>query len=222
MIFSRIEDQIARIFEPGEKIVSPGQTAWFTVVAEPYPPDSSPLEFQWLKNGKAIPKATAPTYIIQEVSLADVGFYTCEISRKDGTVKVGSVELDAPGARLFVLQGANTIVSGPVQPGTGVKSCVGPYTGKITFKNASNSTWWSVPTGKTSCTISDTTRNNYSPAYTPYVEAVENITLMNWCGQNTRTFPVVAGRKYQFTTYIKNPMPPPRGQDQLGLDIVWS
>ena len=111
-------------------------------------------------------------------------------------------------------------VIGQVKPGEKTKPGIGRYYGKVTFTNANRSTWWSVPSGKTGCTITDTTHDNLG--YACKVEGVDSVTLQNWFAVNTVSFPVVAGRKYQFTTYITNTLPPPKTNDVLGLNIVWT
>ena len=134
--------------------------------------------------------------------------------------KVGSCDEEAPGARLFVITGTNTAVSGPIQGGTGIKYCASGYHGWVTFKT-NNSIWFSPHAGSTSCTITDLSRNNYNPAYVPMVQAVENATLKSWCGINTVTFPVNSSYKYQFTTFIMNTLPPPNVNDIISLDMNW-
>jgi hypothetical protein len=215
-IFYYIEDQAVRT----------NQTACFTVVAEASLKTKKPqsLTFQWQKNGTNLYGATGPTLIITNVQVADVGFYSVVVSntaKSHSSRNVGSCDTDAPGASLFVLTGTNTAVSGPIQAGTGTKSCPGPYTGWVTFKNTSGSSWWVPATGSTTCTITDLSRNNYNPPYIPVVQAVDNITLASWCATNAVSFSVTASHKYQFTTFIKNPMPPPRTGDALTLDINW-
>jgi hypothetical protein len=39
---------------------------------------------------------------------------------------------------------------------------------------------------------------------------------------NTVSFPVLSGHKYQFTTYVTSPMPPPPDGTPLGLDVNWT
>jgi len=215
-VFYYVEDQAVRT----------NQTACFTVVAEASLKAKKPqsLTFQWQKNGTNIYGATGPTLIKTNVQVADVGFYSVIVSntaKSHSSRNVGSCDTDAPGASLFVITGTNTAVSGPIQAGTGTKSCPGAYTGWVTFKNTSGSSWWTPATGATNCTITDLSRGNYNPPYIPVVQAVDNITLASWCGTNTVSFPVTGSHKYQFTTFIKNPMPPPTQGDALTLDILW-
>ena len=215
-IFALIEDQVVR----------PGAAACFTVDAEPAGTRMRTaqtrhlIRFQWLKNNEEIKGANGPSYEIGKVRLEDGGFYTCRIATDQDSVIAGAVEKDAPGARLFIKEGDHSLVQGPVQPGYKTKSCIGPYYGKVTFKNLNNSIWWPVPTGMTSCTITDMTHTTMG--YSCKVEGVDNLTLQNWCGVNTVTFNVVAGHKYSFTTYITNPLPPPPSGAVLSLDIVWT
>jgi hypothetical protein len=209
-----------------DETVLTNETACFTVVAEPSLNTKKPqsLTFQWQKNGTNIPGATGPTLLITNAQIYDVGFYSVIVSntaKSNSSRKVGSCDEHVPGARLFVQCDTNTAISGPIQAGTGTKSCVGPYTGWVTFKNTSGSSWWTPAPGSTNCCIADLSRNNYNPPYIPVVQAVDNITLAIWCATNQVCFPVVAGHKYQFTTFIKNPMPPPGQGAQVTIDINW-
>ena len=210
-----------KVFSPPEdRVVLTNGTAFFAVVTEPSSLHSQPLTFQWQKNGTNMAGRIYPSLHITNVQVSDVGFYSCVISRGSTSLKVGSEDPDAPGARLFVIESTNTAVSGPVQPGTGTRSCVGSYTGCVLFKTIDNSSWWTPPTGATNCTITDTSRTFYTPQYVPVVQWADNY-LNNSCATNQVSFPVVSGRRYQFTTYIKNTMPPPNSGDRLTLDVTW-
>ncbi|MGV3772536.1 MAG: LamG-like jellyroll fold domain-containing protein [Verrucomicrobiales bacterium] len=66
---------------PGQVTASIGQSASFTVAAD-VTGTTSPLLYQWLRNGVAISGATNATYAIEELSLYDVGtnVYTARVS----------------------------------------------------------------------------------------------------------------------------------------------
>src|SRR5262245_39146377 len=59
-----------------------GAQAQFTVTAE----GSSPLSFQWRKDGAAIPGATGDTYTIASASADDAGSYTVTVTNAAGSV----------------------------------------------------------------------------------------------------------------------------------------
>jgi hypothetical protein len=212
------------VFAPPEDAVVPTNgIACFTVVAQDDQKKAAPLYFQWQKNETIIPGATQASLILSNVQIADVGFYSCLVYRGNTNAKpivVRGIEPDAPGARLFVYSGTNTVVSGPYQPGTGNKSCIGSYLGRVTFKvPGTQSTWFSRPAGTTQCTITDT--SGYSTPYSAKVEAVESYSLWSTCKVQTVTFPTKAPPtyKYQFTTYVTSGAPP--SGSTLTLDIQW-
>lgn len=68
--------------QPANKSVSVGQTATFTALASGSP---SPT-FQWMKNGVAIPGATAASYVITSAQAADVGNYSVRATNSAGSV----------------------------------------------------------------------------------------------------------------------------------------
>lgn len=206
--------------KPEDQTVMPGQTASFTVFAEPADlKKDATLKFQWYKNGKPVDGATKPSLVISKASAADVGFYACRVSLGTSGAVVLSDDATAPGARLMLKVGDNTAVSGAIQQVGGSKGCIGTYYGKVTFKNTNGSTWWTPPVGKTSCTLRDV--SGYPAPYSPKVEGVDNITLQNWCGAVQVTFPVNTTHRYQFTTYVCNPLPPPPNGGTVTIDISW-
>ena len=209
-----------------DQTVWTNQTATFTAQARPSLNSKKPqaLTYQWQKNGTNILGETNATLVISNVQVSNVGFYTVLLTNTAKTSvwkKLGSCDEDAPGASLFVLKGTNTAVSGPIQTGGGIKYCAQGYHAWVTFRNANNSLWWTPGSGSVNCVITDMSRNNYTPPYTALVQAVDNITLNSWCGNNSVSFPVTTGHKYQFTTFIMSAVPPPQTGDIITLDINW-
>jgi pectate lyase/pectin methylesterase-like acyl-CoA thioesterase len=70
------------ITQPMSITVVAGAQAQFTVTAE----GSSPLSFQWRKDGAAIPGATGATYTIAGASADDAGSYTVTVTNAAGSV----------------------------------------------------------------------------------------------------------------------------------------
>ncbi len=68
--------------QPASATVVAGSPAQFTVVAE----GSSPLAYQWRKDGAAIPGATNETYTIASATGADAGSYTVTVTNAAGGV----------------------------------------------------------------------------------------------------------------------------------------
>jgi hypothetical protein len=78
------------VTHPTNKSVSVGATATFTVGAT----GSSPLSYQWQKNGIDIPGATAPSYTTPPAVPADHNSsYRCRVSNPLGTVTTNSATL---------------------------------------------------------------------------------------------------------------------------------
>jgi hypothetical protein len=215
--------------KPEDRIAPTNGTALFAVVAEPGPGKSGDsLTFQWQKNGYNIAGATGPSLVLTNVNVSDVGFYNCMVGIQGTGIKrlVNSGDDDAPGARLFVYIGTNTAVAGPYQPGTGSKSCVGAYVGKVTMIDpVSKRTWFSRPTSKTNCKIVDITSTlglPTSPAYSSKVSFVDSFDLASNCGTTALgPFAVAAPptHQYQFTIWVTS------GNLPLGtpitMDIQW-
>jgi hypothetical protein len=120
---------------------------------------------------------------------------------------------------VVTLGATNPPVTGPGGPPGPASSCVGPYRLYAKFKNGSSS-WFTAPSGCNSCRITDLTPLA-KPPYFVKVEAVEASTLRSWCDTNSVAFPVVPGRKYQFSTYVINTAPPPSTGDILTLSYTW-
>ncbi len=116
-----------------------------------------------------------------------------------------------------------TGTSGQIQPGSGTKPGIGSYTAKAVMTNqSSGSIWFTPPVGKTQGVLTDTAHQSYNPPYSCVVEAFEYPTLRNWYAVNSVKFPVSPGCRYQFTTYIKNQLPPPTDKAKLTSNIAWS
>jgi len=214
---------------PEDQVVPTNGHACFTVVA--FCEDlkkPKPLFFKWKKNGVNIVGVsnifgvTSPSLLISNVQIADVGFYTCEISiGKSNTtgIIVGGLDKDLPGAQLFVYTGSNTAVSGPYAPGQGsLEGCVGDYVGRATMKwPPNNSLWVTRPSGKTHGKGTETT--GLGAPYTSKIQVVDN-GLWDTCGVGTVTFPAQGyPRKYQYTIYVTAGSPPLG--TILTLDHTW-
>jgi hypothetical protein len=223
-----------KVFLPPQDQIAPSNGfASFTVVAESDAPRKPKLFYQWQKNGSnllASPQflggVTNRSLMISNVQVSDVGFYTVVIQKgttngpSGPTLVVKGCDEYAPGVRLFVYIGTNTSISGPLQRGTGKKSCIGNYSGKVTWPTITGGQnfWFSRPDGMTQCTITDTTGR---PApYSAKVEAVDN-SLWSGCAVHALTFSAQAPPtfQYNFTTYVTSG-PPPQGTI-MTLDVNW-
>ncbi len=107
-------------------------------------------------------------------------------------------------------------------PGTGSNSCVGLYNGFARFTNTAvtpSSIWFRPPTGTAQATITDA--SGITGSFVPVLEAIRRRDLFRWCGTNTKTFPATSSDQYQFSTYVKNPPPPPAAGQILSVTIQW-
>jgi hypothetical protein len=76
--------------QPGDSTATVGNTATFTVVAS----GSSPLSYQWQKNGTAIAGATSASYTTPAVQLADNGTtFTVVVTNSAGSVTSNGAKL---------------------------------------------------------------------------------------------------------------------------------
>ena len=67
---------------PATQVVIAGQTARFTVAAA----GSSPLTYEWFKDGVRVPGASLPEIILANVQPANAGSYTVHVTNEGGTV----------------------------------------------------------------------------------------------------------------------------------------
>jgi hypothetical protein len=65
-----------------------------TLVLQVAADGSSPISFQWKKNGSPIPAATVASYPIFNATLADEGIYTCDVSNLCNVVSTNNIEVN--------------------------------------------------------------------------------------------------------------------------------
>ena len=83
------------VTQPGNKSVTAGQTATFSVAAT----GSTPLSYQWKKNGSNIASATSSSYTTPATSIADNGaVYTVSVTNSAGTVTSNGATLTVAAA----------------------------------------------------------------------------------------------------------------------------
>jgi len=144
---------------PDDQIVPTNGLAHFAVAAEPVNPLDT-LTFQWMQNGAALTNSTNMSLTISNCTTVNVGFYSCLVglSGQTNSILVGSDNYEMPGAQLFVYWGTNTMIQGPYLPGTGSRSCVGPYVGSMTLLNPhTGNKLFMRPEGKTTGVLTDHT-----------------------------------------------------------------
>jgi hypothetical protein len=103
--------------QPQDATVVVGDRAQFTAVAQ----GSTPLEYQWQKNGVNLAEASQPTYTIGQAQLADGGSYRVVASNSAGSATSVAAKLTVLTAppyvnRVLALDGQSACVTVPSSP----------------------------------------------------------------------------------------------------------
>ena len=85
--------------QPSSSTVISGGAASFSVVAS----GTSPLAYQWKKDGSSISGATSSTYTIASTQTTDAGSYTIVVTNSAGSVTSNPIELKILAPRLYSL-----------------------------------------------------------------------------------------------------------------------
>src|SRR6185503_13368977 len=119
--------------QPQSRSVAAGSTAVFTVAAQ----GTSPLAYQWRREGTPLPGATAATLIVTNVQPASEGNYTVLISNGFGSVTsiVANLSISAAPFITGQPQGTNVFVGASVTFGVTVSGSP-PLTYQWRFNNA--------------------------------------------------------------------------------------
>ncbi|MBU0488782.1 MAG: T9SS type A sorting domain-containing protein, partial [Bacteroidetes bacterium] len=104
---------VALTTQPQTQTKCPGSSVSFTVAAS----GTAPYSYQWKKNGADIVNDTSNTFTINNLSLADEGVYTCEVSNlcrnvisDDATLNVIDISANA-GTDERICNGNNTTLT---------------------------------------------------------------------------------------------------------------
>jgi hypothetical protein len=195
---------------PEDQIVPTNGTVQFFVGAEPVNPLHR-LLYQWQKNGTNIASATAAALTIPNCEVSDVGFYSClvTLSNAIGSILVGGEDDSAPGARLFVYMGTNTMIAGPYMPGTGTRQCGSggtlSYLGTMTVMNPHTGTkLFMKPEGKTECVLTDMTLSYYPSLGTVGYSAKVHFTETGFGGSgcSSGTLTISPALRYPPSAYV--------------------
>ncbi|HET6143228.1 MAG TPA: immunoglobulin domain-containing protein [Candidatus Acidoferrales bacterium] len=116
--------------QPASQSVLAGKTASFSVAAS----GTSPMTFQWSKNGAAISGATAATYTTPaETTTDNSAQFTVAVSNSAGSATSNAAVLTVTSSTLLLNSSSSSVSFGSVtMPNTGTQS--------ITLTNAGNST----------------------------------------------------------------------------------
>jgi hypothetical protein len=137
-------------------VVVAGQSATFNVIAT----GTGPLKYQWKFNGTALPAQTNSILALNNVTTAQTGAYSANVSNVAGST-------DSPSASLIVYSSAAaTLTSTACANGqftfdvSGVPGC-----SYVVQASTNLVDWENVQTNTAPCTFTDTDASNYSQRY---------------------------------------------------------
>ncbi len=155
--------------------------------------------FQWYRNGVPLAGETNSTLMLENVTVADVGYYS-------GVLIKGTEVLPTRSAAVTVYAmsgGGNfTVFGSPVPSGGSSGSCPGTYAGYVNYTKTVSQGWgWAPSTNTTVHTASDLNRSDTKVYYAgKYGDT--------GCNQTTVTVPhPTASPKYRFTIFFANNVP---------------
>ncbi len=158
--------------QPASQTVTAGQTATFTVVAA----GTSPLSYQWQKNGAAIPGATSPNYTTPATTAADNGAqFVVVVSNTAGSISSSAATLTVNVPPAITTQPASqTVTAGQ----TATFSVVATGTPSPSYQ-------WT----KNGAAISGATSSSYTTPVTTIADngASFTVTVSNTAGSVTST-----------------------------------
>ncbi len=101
--------------QPTSLTVTDGQDATFDVGAS----GTAPLSYQWLRNGQPIPGATQSSLVLKQVTRADSGSYSAQVSNSAGSVVSAAALLEVRNLGVYgdgqLLTGSNHTFLGSVE-----------------------------------------------------------------------------------------------------------
>jgi hypothetical protein len=176
--------------QPDDQGTYVGSNVTFSVTA------TNADSYQWLRNGTSIDGETNQTLSITNVSLDDVAYYTCYVSKDAQAVPTRSAVLNAVTSNDGV---GNVTVFGPTTANTGSGTgCPGAFTGYATYIKVSG--WGWSPTG----TFHSAADTNRLDTKVEYVGRYGD----HGCNQTTAVIPNPAPNpKYRFSIYFTNNVP---------------
>jgi hypothetical protein len=117
------------------------------------------------------------------------------------------------GVALADQEGIPIIFQGGTQPG------VGSYTAMARWTNGAGATWIAPPTNTTSVTFADL--SSYGSNYVSVATITPFIHPIMCSNSSSITISLTGVPKYEFTVYIKSPVPPPTNGQTLNLELNW-
>jgi hypothetical protein len=185
--------------QPENQLVPLGSNATFTVVAT-----NGPLAYQWLRNGVPIDGQTNSSLTIENAQLADVGYYSCNVSKDMEVVPTRSASLMIYTSDIDPQTGIDpiTVFGAPLVSGGTQSPCPGTYAGYVIYTKTLAQGWGWVPsTNTTVYTAADTNRTDTKVQYAGEYGDIG-------CNQTTVTIPYPTfSPAYRFTIFFPNNVP---------------
>jgi hypothetical protein len=185
----------AIIDQPQDQLAQVGSDVTLSVTA----PDA--LLCLWMCNGVELDDQTSTTLTIQNVQIADAGFYSCIVGTSTQIEETTAAQLtvytvDPDDDEDLVVFATPIVTTG------NLGNCPGPYKGYVNYTKTVAEGWgWAPSTNTTVYTASDNTRTNTK------VEYAGNYGDIG-CAKTNVTIPYPPdSTAYRFTIYFTNAVP---------------
>jgi hypothetical protein len=179
--------------QPEDQAIWRGSRVTFAVSA------NNGERFQWLRNGVALGGQTNSTLNLMNVTVSDVGLYSCRVIKGVETVSTRSATLnmlDGGGDGSITIFGTPLLGSG----GQG-SDCPGPYVGYVNFIKPASQGWgWAPTVGAPVHSASDPNRTDTHLIYNGRLGD-------SGCGATTVEVNPVVSPKYRFAVFFPSDVP---------------
>ena len=180
--------------QPEDRAAGIGSNVTFTVTAD------SADSYQWLRNGVVMEDQTNSTLTLENLSVEDVGYYSCDVIKASELVPTRAALLN-----VYAASGAGgpiTVFGWPVVSSGNQGNCPGAYAGYVNYIKTVSQGWgWAPSTNTTVHTASDGNRTDTKIVYVGKFGD-------GGCNQTTVTVPdPTLSPKYRFSIYFTNNVP---------------
>lgn len=180
--------------QPIDQAIAVGATATFNAKAV-----NGAIAYQWLRNGIPIEGQTNSSLILENITIEDVGYYSCDIFNDEEAVPTRAALLN-----VYTMSGGGpiTVYGAPVVSSGNQGSCPGAYAGYVNYIKTVSQGWgWAPSAGTTVHTASD---GNRTDTKVQYVGKFGDVG----CNQTIVTVPhPTYSPKYRFSIYFPNNVP---------------
>ena len=132
------------IRQPIDQALLVGSTATFTAQAV-----NGVVAFQWLRNGVPMEGQTNSAFILENITIEDVGYYSCDVSNGEEAVPTRAALLNVY-TMSAIGGGPITVFGAPVVSSGSQGSCPGAYAGYVNYIKTVSKGWgWAPSAGTT-------------------------------------------------------------------------